>query len=619
MDKNAITGLVLIGLILIGYSYLNKPSEEQLAEARRQKDSVALALMQEQVRVDNQKKELTFSQEDSLESMPDSVRLLKNQEMYGAFSQASVGTPEFIVLENNVLKVVLSTLGGKPTSVEVKGYTRYDGSPLVLFSGDSTRLGLNFFSQNKVIQTDRLFFTPSDERRKIAVTSDSAMVALRLYAGTDSYIEYEYSMKPDDYRVGFNIRMVNMKETLSGNTTGIDLNWNMFVPRQEKGMENENNYTYINFKYYQDEVEEFSPRKDIEEQNAKTQVSWIAFKQQFFSSVLMAEESFDNADIRSEKITGSTEFLKKYDATIGLTYNNSSESQTFPLAFYFGPNHYRTLKKYGNDLERLVPLGGALSRFISRYIIIPAFNFLHGFITNYGIIILLLTIFIKILLMPFTYKSYMSMGKMKILKPMVDEINERIPATKAMERQQATASLYKRAGVNPMGGCLPLLLQFPILFAMFKFFPSSIELRQQGFLWANDLSTYDSILSLPFTIPFYGDHVSLFTILMTVTTLISTKMSSASTDNSMPGMKAMMYVMPIMFMFLFNNFSAALTYYYFLTNVITIGQNYLFKGMIDEEKFLKEVQAAKGKPLKKSKFQERLERMAKESEKARRK
>ncbi|MDD4032255.1 MAG: membrane protein insertase YidC [Bacteroidales bacterium] len=619
MDKNAITGLVLIGLILIGYSYLNKPSEEQLAEARRQKDSVELALMQEQIRVDNQKKDLTFSQEDSLESIPDSVRLLKNQEVYGAFSQASVGNPEFIVLENNVLKVVLSTLGGKPISVEVKGYTRYDGSPLILFKGDSTRLGLNFFSQNKVIQTDRLFFTPSDERRNIAVTSDSASVALRLYAGTDAYIEYEYSMKPDDYRVGFNIRMVNMKETLSGNTTGIDLNWNMFIPRQEKGMENENNYTSINFKYYQDDVEEFSTRKDIEEQNAKTQVSWIAFKQQFFSSVLMAETSFDNADIRSEKITGSTQFLKKYDATIGLTYNNNSESQIYPLAFYFGPNHYRTLKKYGDDLERLVPLGGALSRFISRYIIIPAFNFLHGFIANYGIIILLLTIFIKILLMPFTYKSYMSMGKMKILKPMVDEINERIPATKPMERQQATATLYKRAGVNPMGGCLPLLLQFPILFAMFKFFPSSIELRQQGFLWANDLSTYDSILSLPFTIPFYGDHVSLFTILMTVTTLISTKMSSASTDNSMPGMKAMMYVMPIMFMFLFNNFSAALTYYYFLTNVITIGQNYLFKGMIDEEKFLKEVQAAKAKPLKKSKFQERLELMAKESEKARRK
>ena len=618
MDKNAITGLVLIGLILIGYSYLNKPSEEQLAEARRQKDSVELALMQEQVKVDHQKKELTFSQKDSLESIPDSVRLLKNQEIYGAFSQASVGNPEFIVIENNVLKVVLSTLGGKPISVEVKGYTRYDGSPLILFNGDSTRLGLNFFSQNKVIQTDRLFFTPADERRNIAVTSDSASVALRLYAGTDAYIEYEYSMKPDDYRVGFNIRMVNMKETLSGNTTGIDLNWNMFIPRQEKGMENENNYTSINFKYYQDEVEEFSTRKDIEEQNPKTQVSWIAFKQQFFSSVLMAETSFDNADIRSEKITGSTQFLKKYDATIGLTYNNS-ENQTYPLAFYFGPNHYRTLKKYGNDLERLVPLGGALSRFISRYIIIPAFNFLHGFIANYGIIILLLTIFIKILLMPFTYKSYMSMGKMKILKPMVDEINERIPATKPMERQQATATLYKRAGVNPMGGCLPLLLQFPILFAMFKFFPSSIELRQQGFLWANDLSTYDSILSLPFTIPFYGDHVSLFTILMTVTTLISTKMSSASTDNSMPGMKAMMYVMPIMFMFLFNNFSAALTYYYFLTNVITIGQNYLFKGMIDEEKFLKEVQAAKAKPLKKSKFQERLELMAKESEKARRK
>ncbi len=613
MDKNSIIGLVLIGIILIGYSYLNKPSEAQLEHARQQKDSIEQTLIQEQINASQLRNKLVIQPIDSVAYVPDSVLQIRNQALFGVFSEAASGTQEVIILENELLKVKLSTLGGKPVSVELKEYSRFDGSPLILFQGDSTRLGLNFFSQNRAIDTDRLYFTPLDERKTVLADQDSASVTFRMYAGENSYIQYRYTLHPGKYDLGFEIRMVNMRENLAENTTGIDLNWDLWIPRQEKGMENENNYTSIHFKYDQDEVVEFGPRKDAEEQNPKTRIRWIAFKQQFFSSVLMTERPFENADLRSEKIKGSDRYLKKYDAIIGLSFEAGAETQIYPMSFYFGPNHYRTLKKYDQSLERLVPLGGTLSRIISRYLIIPVFNFLHQFISNYGLIIFLLTLFIKIILFPFTYKSYMSMGKMKVLKPMVDEINQKIPASKAMERQQATANLYKRAGVNPLGGCLPMLLQFPILIAMFHFFPSSIELRQQSFLWATDLSTYDSILTLPFTIPFYGDHVSLFTILMTITTVVSTKMSSGSTDSSMPGMKTMMYMMPVMFMFLLNNFSAALTYYYFLANLITIGQNHIFKGMIDEEKLLMEVQTNKNKPIKKSKFQERLEKMAKEN------
>jgi YidC/Oxa1 family membrane protein insertase len=271
------------------------------------------------------------------------------------------------------------------------------------------------------------------------------------------------------------------------------------------------------------------------------------------------------------------------------------------------------LRQYDIDLERLVYLGYAIVRPVNKYLIIPTFNFLRRFIDNFGIIILLLTVFIKTILFPFTYKSYISQAKMRALKPEIDEVNKKFGNDKAMEKQQATMALYKKAGVNPMGGCLPMLLQFPILIAMFFFFPTSIELRQESFLWAHDLSTYDSIVNLPFTIPFYGDHVSLFCLLMTITTIISTRLNQqATTAQGMPGMKTMMYMMPVMFLFILNNYSSGLSYYYFLANVITIGQTYIIRSFIDEDKIRAKLQVNKKKPVKKSKFQKRLEDMAKQ-------
>jgi YidC/Oxa1 family membrane protein insertase len=341
----------------------------------------------------------------------------------------------------------------------------------------------------------------------------------------------------------------------------------------------------------------------------------VAFKNQFFSSVLIAGKPFENATVDYINLPEEDRFLKKFVAEIGVPFSHSPD-ESVDMKFYFGPNKYNLLKKYKEyELKDLVTVGRGIIKWINQFVIISIFDWLSRFIGNYGIIILLLTIIIKVGLLPLTYRSYLSQAKMKVLKPQIDELNKKYPKGKEMEKQQATMALYKKAGASPFGGCLPQLLQFPILFAMFRFFPTSIELRQESFLWAKDLSTYDSILHLPFNVPLgYGDHVSLFTLLMTVSTIISMRVSSQSTASTqqMPGMKTMMYIMPVMFMFILNSFSAALTYYYFLANMITFGQNWLFKQFIDEEDLLRKMQARQAKPKKKSSWQQRMEKMARE-------
>jgi YidC/Oxa1 family membrane protein insertase len=614
MDRNTIIGLVLIVGVLIGYSILTAPSKEEIARKKHQQDSIAQVtqkVIAAQQPVDSSKKEDVQVKETYLS---DSAKLKNLENALGVFAKAGSDTNRFITVENDLFKIKFSTKGGRPYSVELKKYNRYDSTAVLLFDGDSTNFGLTFFAQDRNISTNDLFFTPQFSKNHIVITKDDS-VSFRLHATDSSYIEYVYSFRPDNYMVGFTIHFVKMNKIISDRVIRpVELNWSMDVPRQEKGVQNENSYTNLHYMIYQGEDESFSATKDEETQEVETQLKWVAFKQQFFSSVLIAGNSFEkNASLQSVKFDDSQTKLKNYSAILGLHYQ-SAESFTVPLSFYFGPNHYKTLKKYDAGLENLVFIGRNIVKGINKFVILPIFNWLGKFISSYGLIIFLLTLIIKIGLFPLTFKSYQSQAKMRVLKPQIDEINKKIPKEKAMERQQATMALYKKVGVNPLGGCLPMLLQFPILIAMFRLFPTSIELRHQGFLWADDLSTYDSILQLPFNIPMYGDHVSLFTILMTITTIISMKMSqTTATDYSaMPGMKTMMYIMPVMFMFFLNSFSAGLTYYYFLANVITIAQNEIFKRMIDEEKLLKQLQSYKAKPAKKSKFQERLEKMAKE-------
>ena len=615
MDRNTLIGIILIAAILIGYSILTKPSSEEIAERQRVADSIRIVNAREEAEKErmaaeyNELDTLARKEATTVTAAPDSPQTAD----YGVFSALAEGQEELYVLENDVLKLTVSSKGGRPLIAELKQYLRYDSMPVILFDGDSSFFGLEFFSDGKTVKTNDLFFKLVSGELKQYAQNAPVSLSLKLAIGeSDAYIEFTYTLNPDNYLLDLNLRMAGMD---SYRTDNVQLAWQIYAPQQEKGRQNEENYTNLNYRFFEGDVEKFKPRskKDIQEITESTKIQWVGFQQQFFSSVLVAEEiPFEGGYMASERLPDASYYISRFAAELSVPYDRSADF-SMPLHFYFGPNHFQTLKRAGFKLEELVTLGSSIIKWINQFVIIPIFNWLNNYIGNYGIIILLLTIIIKVALFPLTFKSYLSQAKMRALKPQIDEINQKIPKEKAMERQQATMALYKRVGVSPLGGCLPMLLQFPILFAMFRFFPSSIELRQEKFLWAHDLSTYDSIFDLPFTIPMYGDHVSLFTILMTVTTVLSMKMNSqATSDSQMPGMKSMMYMMPIMFMLILNNFSSGLTYYYFLANVITIGQNYIFKFFVDEDEILKKLNAKKAKVVKKSKFQQRLEDMAKQ-------
>ncbi|WP_423128176.1 membrane protein insertase YidC [Gaoshiqia sp. Z1-71] len=632
MDKNTIVGIVLIFAILIGFSYLNKPSQEEIEAARRRQDSISQV---ESLRKQQAESQLQVMDEQQAETTAADTAVAGTEltDRYGAFAEAAFGEEKFITLENNLMKVTVSTKGGKIYSVELKNYQTYDSLPLFLFDGPGNLFGLNFFSQNRRIRTDDLYFIPSSTQAGLSVTgpevrkgkegnvnyneehgSGSQSLSMKLPAGENRYLEYQYVLSHNSYMVGFKVNTVGLNSLVSSNTNYLNFNWAFSAPRLErKSQYGEDRYTSVNYKYFEDEVDKLTPAKSSEE-TLKTKVKWISFKQLFFSSTLIADDAFPTADIKFNYTEESHKYVGDFYADIAFPYENLP-AQNYGMQLYFGPNHYHTLKQYDLDLDRLVNLGYSILRPVNRYLIIPVFNMLRNRINNFGLIILLLTLFIKLILFPFTYKSYISQAKMRSLKPEMDEINEKFGKDKPMEKQQAVMALYKKVGVSPMGGCLPMLLQMPILFAMFFFFPTSIELRQESFLWAKDLSSYDSILNLPFTIPFYGDHVSLFCLLMTITTIISTKLSQQATSSqTMPGMQTMMYLMPVMFLFILNSYPSGLSYYYFLANLITIGQMYLFRVLIDEEKIRTQLYAAKkkGGPVKKSKFQQRLEKMAKE-------
>jgi YidC/Oxa1 family membrane protein insertase len=414
--------------------------------------------------------------------------------------------------------------------------------------------------------------------------------------------------------VNFEVTFKSLDGIIAANQNSITLDWKMYMPQQEKGRQNEENYSDIKYKFYQDDVANLKQRqsKELEKADITTKLSWVAFQDQFFSSVVVSNDFFLNASVSSTRTLTSSKYLRYYTSEVGVPFNPAS-SNALSMKLYYGPNSMTVLKKEGLELDKLVTLGKNIIGWINRFAIIPIFNWLDNYIGNYGLIILILTIIIKIVLFPLTFKSYQSTAKMQVLKPMVDELGKKFPKKEdAMKKQQATMDLYKRAGVNPMGGCLPMLLQMPILFAMFRFFPVSIELRQEHFLWATDLSTYDSILKLPFMIPMYGDHVSLFTLLMTASTLLTMKMQGSSPGSDQPGMKLMMYMMPVMFMLILNNFSSGLTYYYFLANMLTYIQNVVSKRFINADAVLAKLEENKKKPIQKSKWQQRLEAAAKQ-------
>ncbi len=644
MSRDNIIGIIIILAILIGYSIYIAPSEEERLEQQRIRDSIADARMQEKlenaelVEADSLMRDTAIKTEtekvaDLKDSeVNDSIIKAETRDRFGIFAPGATGDDKYITVESDYLVLRINTKGGFLKSVELKDYKTWDQKPLKLFHEEHSDFALTFAYANRVLSTSELFFEPYFYNEKVTDSThvkvgnkDSLCFGMRLYVDThieDSpqYIEFYYGVKKDDYLIDFDIRFVGLDNVVSQNPI-MDLGWNILSPRQEKSFVNEQRNTTMYYQYLNDGVSRLRDTRDDSER-LSNRVKWISFKQQFFSIVMIADNHFTSAKIESIMIDedDNPDYTKDFRSSIVVDLS-IDDGSSFPMNLYLGPNHYQTLRSYEHSLERQIPLGWSffLMSWINRYLVIPVFNWLDSMDLSYGLIILLLTIMLKIILLPIAYKTYISSAKMRVLKPDIEELSKKFPKKEdAMKKQQATMALYKKAGVNPMAGCVPLLLQLPILLALFRFFPASIELRQEGFLWADDLSSYDSILDLPFTIPFYGDHVSLFTILMAVSTIIYTKMNSQmmSTGNQMPGMKMMLYFMPVMLVFIFNNFASGLSYYYFLTNVLTFGQMFIFRRFINEDALRAKIEANKKKPVKQSKWAQKMQKIAQEKQAA---
>lgn len=612
MDRNAILGSLLIGVLVIGYFYITKPSEEDILRQRQMRDSLDLVEFNKQ-RYLQEEEIKRAAQIDSLQkaiSTNDSVVTEQIKREFGVYAAAAKGEEKITTLNNGLISLQLTNKGGKPHKVFLNQFQTYHGAPLQLMSGDSTEFGFLLSEIGK--STDELYFEASE----VKIDSDSTQtVSYRLSIDDFSYIEFVYKLYPNSYMVNVQVNTPNMSRHIRDSR--YQLQWKSYILNAEKSKDLENQYTNIIWKYYQDDVEQTDPRKkEAEGQDLTGQVHWLGFKQHFFSSIIIAHDYFERGgSVESIALSESDSALKVFSATVFLP-----KKETNDISFYFGPNHYPTLKAQNEELEEILDLGWF--GFITRFAIIPIFNWLHSFLSNFGLIILLLTIILKMVLFPLTFKSYLSTARMRVLKPQIDEINARhADKADAMKRQQATMELYRKAGVNPMGGCLPLLIQFPILIAMFRFFPASIELRQQSFLWADDLSTFDAIVSWSAQIPLissiYGNHISLFTLLMAASMIMVNQLNTSSMTPTpgMPNMKVMMWIMSIMMIFWFNNYSSGLSYYYFLANCITLLQTYIIRQMVDDKKILAKIEAHKKTPKKKSRFQTRLDEMMKEQQK----
>lgn len=648
MDKNTILGFVLIAAILIGFSILNRPNEEQLARQRAYNDSIAL-VRQAQEEIARQQQNLQALSSEAAVAENDSVAIELLKSAYGDFGAAAIGEEEYYTLENDLVKIIFTNKGGKVISAELKNYRSLDSTNVQLFNREDADYSFTMALRNsQIINTSDMFFEVPEGI--ITDAEGRQQLRFRMQADTGAYFDFFYSLPTDDYMLDFVVSSHNMNTIMPLGTNYMIMNWESRVRQQEKGRQFEERYSTLNFKYLTDDMEKLSESKNDAKKIAN-KVKWVAFKNQYFSSVLIAGKDFNNSVFESNVESKESGYIKSYRAEMtvdlipsssgGSRSINTSNWEDLSFRFYFGPNKYKTLSDYDRGvpadqklkLRDLVPLGWGIFGWVNRFAIIPMFNLFSSFIDNFGIIILLMTIVIKMVLFPLTYKSYVSSAKMRVLKPEIDEINARIPADKPAERQKASMELYKKVGVSPFSGCLPTLLQMPILFAMFSFFPSSIELRGESFLWADDLSSYDAIVSwdayIPLVSQYFGNHISLFTLLMTITTLLSTKLNMANTATpDQPGagmMKWMMYLMPIMFLFIFNSYASGLSYYYFISTLITVGQTYAIRATVDEKKLLAQLHAKRAANAnkkqgadtgkKKLSFTERLEKMQREQQK----
>ena len=640
MDKKSIIGIAVVAVLFLGFAYFNSQQQkeylEQKAAYEAYVDLVAAAARAAAPVADSLASGNGVQAEVAAAEAAAAVRERQVETLGESLTAAREAEAEEFIVENDVMAVLFSTRGGQIKGVTLKDYTQYGprgkrDRKIEMMDPATARFGLSFYLKNGLknvpVNTLDYVFTA----QPVVGEADGAKsVVMRLPVAEGAYLEYRYLIynteAPErDYLVDFDVRLVNMAPEMA-NQTQIQIDWANTTFQNEKGFQNENMYTTLSYRFPDEtSIEELGMSEGAKSKNISTQVNWVAFKQQFFSSVFIAPDNVSYANLAFDTAAPESSLLKTFTAQMGVPYTPQTEGYDF--AFYFGPNKYSILKKIGEPggadiyLERLVPLGWGIFGWVNRWCVIPVFDFLRNYIGSFGIIIFILVLLVKLVISPLTYKSYVSMAKMRLVKPQIDELAKKYPKPEdAMKKQQATMELYKKAGINPMGGCIPMLIQMPILIAMFRFFPASIELREQPFLWADDLSSYDSIVNLPFSIPFYGDHVSLFALLMAVSLFGYSWFNYQQTASSQPqmaGMKFMMvYMMPIMMLFWFNSYSSGLCYYYLLSNIFTIGQTLVIRRMVDDDKIhaIMQANAAKKSKGKKSKFQQRYEELMRQQE-----
>ena len=606
MNKNNLIGFVLIFAIMMGFSWYQSKQYNKQMEAQAQLDSIARVEQMAAMALDSMKRAegVVETAGVKVQTMP----VYKDSML----TEARLGNAQVYKLSNDKMEIEFTTKGAQPYSVKLNDYKSYDSTDLYLIKPEGSQFGISIFAGENINTKDFVF--------RVAEHTDSTIV-MQLPFAQGGYIQQKYSLSDGSYMVQNELSFVDMGNVIPRNVSMLDMDWSVIIPRLEKGYKNEKQYSKLDYYFEGDKKPEEIARNRDQSKSVNTKFKWFAFQQQFFSAIMTSGPEFASADfdVKYFPEDDPARNLMAASARLRADFHNGGGDIVIPNEFYFGPNDFRTLKQYDMKYEKIIPLGGWLVGWISRFVIIPIFDFLGKFIKNYGLIILLMTIIIKLVIMPLTMKSYKSSAKMQVIKPEIDKINQKYPNEKdAMKKQQATMDLYQKAGISPMGGCLPMLLQFPILFAMFRFFPASIELRQQKFLWADDLSAYDSIWDFGVNIPLLGDHLSLFALLMAVTMFLYSKMTSSqmSDDPNMAGMKFMsVWLMPIMMFFICNNLSAALSYYYLLSNIITMGVTwYVRKFVVTEEKVKAEMMLNMNKPKKKSKWQQRLEEAQKMQE-----
>jgi YidC/Oxa1 family membrane protein insertase len=587
MDRNTFTGLFLILIILVGSTFLLKPSTEELKQKSLQ-DSVALAKGKT---VPNQPKNVVNT--STIATANDTI-----------ITQKPAFTEQITTLENNLIKLSISNKGGRIASVEIKNETTYKGKPLILFNDDDTNFGFSFKENGKSVNTNHMPFN--------IVSATSQKVVLQLLNADGSTINYSYNLAPNANKVDFNVAISGYQNKI--NAENITLNWDTKLLQQEKDIKNERMYSTTYYKQVTSGVDYLSEGKDEEKVLDQEKVEWVSFKQHFFSGALINKDGFSKAEVKISTLADSSA-VKAYTAKLSLPFNDK-ESNTYALQFYFGSNKFSQLKDQGYDLDAQVKMGWGPLKWINRFLVLPIFNFFESLNLGYGLIILLLTLILKTVLFPFTYKSYLSMAKMRVLKPEMDEIKKKVGEDNQALVQQEYLKLYKQAGVNPLGGCLPMVFQMPFILAFFYFFPNLFELRQESFLWMNDLSTYDELITFQ-TIPLLGwNHISLMCLLMTISTLIYTYF-----NNQVSGVQGQMkyigYITPIIFFGVLNSYPAGLNYYYFLANILTFSQQFFIRKFVDDDKIHAQIQENKKKPeseKKKGGFQKKMEEMMRQQQ-----